>query len=320
MNVLISIIVPVYNSKEYINKCLDSILNQSYENFEVILINDGSTDNSLLILEEYETNDKRIKVFSIDNAGQGNARNVGLTKSSGEYIAYIDSDDHIEQNYLELLVSKAKSNSSDLIVCKYNRIFEKKSNFFERNFDYSFEFYEERTVVLDELPSLILSVPNSPWGKLFKTDFLVKNKIEFPVGLKYEDATFTQKVLSCNPKIDLINNFGYNYIIREGSLMTSYKSVEDMFVVAEMILQNYKDKNLYEKYFEEINYYIFNHVALGQLYRGLKNSPFKNIELFEEVKRFLRNNNINLKNNKYLANQSLLVKFIAQMICASKGV
>lgn len=120
-NELISIIVPIYNTEKYLRQCLDSILNQTYTNFEVLLVNDGSTDSSGMICQEYVENDSRFRYFEKDNGGVASARNLGLERSSGAYITFIDSDDWVEQNYLEVLYTALKENDTDVAISTYKR-------------------------------------------------------------------------------------------------------------------------------------------------------------------------------------------------------
>ena len=117
-NIKVSVIVPVFNVESYLNESLDSILNQTLKDIEIICINDGSTDNSLDILETYSKKDKRIKIISKENEGQGVARNVGLDNAQGEYISFVDSDDFIKRDMLEKLYNKAENNDLDLVMCK----------------------------------------------------------------------------------------------------------------------------------------------------------------------------------------------------------
>ncbi len=117
-NKTVSVIVPVYNTEKYLKNCLDSIINQTYKDIEIILINDGSKDNSLSVLQEYEAVEKRIKVFSQENSGVSSARNKGIDLSSGEYILFIDSDDYLEPNMVEVLVNNLEDTKADISCCQ----------------------------------------------------------------------------------------------------------------------------------------------------------------------------------------------------------
>ena len=119
-NKLISLIIPVYNTEKYLRQCLDCVVNQTYKNLEIIIINDGSTDNSLNIINEYANNDKRIKVLDIPNSGGGNARNKGLDIATGDYIGFVDSDDTLELEMYEILLSYTLKNDVDMCICNYS--------------------------------------------------------------------------------------------------------------------------------------------------------------------------------------------------------
>ena len=122
MGDLISVIVPVYNVEKYIKKCLDSIIYQTYKNIEIILVDDGSTDNSGIICDVYKERDKRIKVIHKKNNGVSAARNTGIENANGKWISFVDSDDWIDKNYFEILISKIYNNDIDCILCCYNRV------------------------------------------------------------------------------------------------------------------------------------------------------------------------------------------------------
>ena len=126
MEDLISVIVPIYNVEKYINRCIDSIIEQTYTNLEIILVDDGSTDNSGSICDEYAKKDNRIKVIHKENGGVSSARNVGLDTAIGQYITFVDSDDYIEKKYCEILLKTLKKQKADCVACGYNRIYKNK--------------------------------------------------------------------------------------------------------------------------------------------------------------------------------------------------
>lgn len=123
--VKISVIVPVYNSGKYLDMCIDSLVNQTIKSYEIIIINDGSTDNSLDIINKYKKNNSMIKVISTKNNGIGTARNIGLNNSSGKYVAFVDSDDYVACDFLEKVYKKAISSKADVVVCNMYRVINK---------------------------------------------------------------------------------------------------------------------------------------------------------------------------------------------------
>ena len=195
MTDLITIIVPIYNVEKYINKCIDSILSQTYSNIEIILVDDGSPDNCGIICDQYASMDNRIKIIHKLNGGLSDARNVGLDIATGKYVTFIDSDDYIESTYVECLYNLLKKYNADMSICEFNIITEDGKVInrpLNNKTDLLLEQKKAIEILLKQKP-----YSNSVSGKLFKTsDF---NDIRFPVGKLYEDVLTTYKLfLKCN--------------------------------------------------------------------------------------------------------------------------
>lgn len=240
MNPKISIIVPVYKVEQYIHKCVDSILAQTFTDFELILVDDGSPDNCGEICDEYAVNDNRIKVIHKENGGLASARNAGLDIVKGDYIGFVDSDDWIEKDMYELLYNMCIKNNCDIASCT------------------SKIYYSDKIVITGTHP-LIIHDRNEAmktmlegelydevvWTKLFKRSLL--KDIKFPVGMTYEDTAFTYKVIHRSEKVCCIGKPKYNYIKRDNSMMD--KAVKDIKIDAvliydemcEFINQHYKE-------------------------------------------------------------------------------
>ena len=241
---LISVIVPVYNIEKYLPRCIDSILNQTYKNWEAIFINDGSTDNSLKILEEYKKRDKRIKIIDKKNAGSGAARNDGIENSKGEYIAFLDSDDWYEKNFLEKLYNNLIENNSDVSMCNPKMTYDN----IEKNSKINTYFF--KNVELDKTPEKILGILAMPvvWNKLYKKDIIVKNKIRFPNYSFCEDVEFLYKTFLYVNKVSKIEDDLYNYYQRKNSATKKIKeeAIEQVYKVLEnierYIKNNFSDK------------------------------------------------------------------------------
>lgn len=220
---LISIIVPVYNVEQYLKRCIDSLLAQTYSNFELLLINDGSTDNSPFICQEYVQQDSRIRLIHQENAGPSAARNKGIATAKGDYLTFIDSDDFVEADYLETLHTAAVSNQSDIAACNFNSFNEDRKSFL---FSITSEMYFEKTYSVEEW----LSLENSPRYNLFLAFTfsplkLFKRKlfedVYFPVGkLREDDATIYKLYLKAN-QITFINRGSYYYSQRGDGLSRS---------------------------------------------------------------------------------------------------
>ena len=172
----ISVIIPAYNSSKSINKCIDSIITQTYNNLEIIVLNDGSKDNTLDIIKNYEKTDKRIKIIDKENTGVANTRNKGINVSSGEYLMFIDSDDYIDKDYIENMYKEMIENNSDIVVsgmtsCKENGQIIKKISYKNKSENLKLEDIKEE--IINKLTFC------SACKTLFKKELILKNKILF---------------------------------------------------------------------------------------------------------------------------------------------
>ena len=217
MDIKISVIVPVYNVEKYLPKCLESIINQSFKDIEIICVNDGSTDSCLNILKSYQKKDKRIVILEQENQGVASSRNNGLNLAKGEYIYFVDSDDWLDENLLTKVYKNIIENDTDIV-----------------SFD-CYNVYEASVVVNRRIPAFLKKYKNevfnfndfkdvayqncTAWSKVYKKDFLLKNNLKFPDGCRFsEDAIFWFDVLAANPKISLLNECLYYYRKRQDSL------------------------------------------------------------------------------------------------------
>lgn len=215
----ITIIVPVYNVEHYLDKCLDSLINQTYKNLEIIVINDGSTDNSGIICQEYAQKDNRIVYIEKENGGQSEARNMGLDRMTGSYVTFVDSDDWIELDYVEILYKKITEYQADIAVGNYYSFNETEGMYYFHIFGDSYheKVYDnvsifENLYESQEMKSFALI---SVWGKLYKAD-LVKH-LRFDIGKLGEDGYLNQKIYLLAEKTIYLNKGLYAYRQREGS-------------------------------------------------------------------------------------------------------
>jgi len=216
---LISVIIPVYNCEKYIAICINSILCQSYRNFELIVINDGSSDKSLEIINSF--NDKRISVINKKNEGVSKARNIGIDLSSGDYLYFVDSDDYLDINILNSFVDILNKYNPDLIMCGfYSEVGNEKPDIFnykEKYYGTKREFKKDIVSLYDK--HLLYNV----WNKLFKKQLIIDNNLEFENIYYVEDNLFCQNYLKCCNSFYNINNCLYHYIReRENSITTGY--------------------------------------------------------------------------------------------------
>lgn len=217
----VSIIVPVYNTEKYLRRCIDSILTQTYQNFELLLIDDGSKDSSGAICDEYARNDERIRVIHRANSGVSVTRNIGIQEAKGDYISFVDSDDYIAVNMIETLVVRANKYYSDIVMCKY--FIEKTGKTSCVSMDYD-EVYDGADRVKNGLLYLYYTDYHSGlyslWNKLIKKSVYSTNNILFDSSLKRgEDAWFIFQCLKHCKRVDFIPEAYYYYYQNESSVM-----------------------------------------------------------------------------------------------------
>ena len=216
-NELISVIIPAYNVEKYIEKCVDSITNQTYKNLEIILVDDGSTDNTGRLCDCFAKNDQRIKVIHKQNGGLSDARNFGIDIAKGKYILLIDSDDYVDSIIVEFLYNDLKNNNADISTCLAQDFLENSKIKLKEN-GKNFNSVLGTESALENLMYL-KNVTVSAWGKLYKKELF--NNIRYPKGKLYEDLPTTYRLFS-NAKIVSMNTKKlYYYLIRKGSIMNS---------------------------------------------------------------------------------------------------
>ena len=208
--VQVSVIVPVYNSAQYLSECLESVLSQSFKDFEAICINDGSTDNSLEILKQFQNKDPRIKIIDQENQGVSAARNAGLELATGKYVGFVDSDDTIQKNFFEKLFQKAEESGADAVYSKLS---------VTRNFGGFAGVIESQQIVQKLLPDFFMRDNlHSVCTKLFRLDMIRNNQIRFSIGTQHgEDAQFNIEFLMQAQRISFLDYCGYHYREVEGS-------------------------------------------------------------------------------------------------------
>ena len=239
--VLVSVVIPMYNVEEYIEDCLISLKEQTYKNIEILVINDGSTDNSLTIAKNIAKEDNRIKVYTKENGGLSSARNYALNKISGDYITFVDSDDYVSKNFIEKLLDMINKYSTDIAICGYSRLEDKRivhtlDNYYE-------ELLTTKKIIADmynNKDSKYISYITA-WGKLYKTSLF--EGISYP-SKKHEDEFITYRLYLKTNRICYVNEELYIYRIRSGSIMGSgfnlnYLDKMDMYEERIAVLKSY---------------------------------------------------------------------------------
>lgn len=258
----VSIIVPIYNVEMYIEKCLETLVNQTLKDIEIILVNDGSKDSSAEIAKKYlEKYPEKIIYLEKENGGLSDSRNYGLPHAKGEYIAFLDSDDYVEENMYEEMYELAKKEDSDMVQC----------NFY-------WEYPDKNKKKIGELKQysnkkeMLVKTRVEAWNKLIKREILVKNpEIRFPKGLRYEDVEFTYKLIPYVEKISILNKPFIHYIQRGNSISnTQNERTKEIFDVLDNVIKYYKEKNLYEEYKEQLEYVYVKTVLCRSLLRMVK--------------------------------------------------
>ena len=240
----ISVIVPVYNVEKYIDKCLKSLTQQTLQDIEIIIVNDGTLDKSVEIIEKYvKENPSKIKYYEKENGGLSSARNYGLEYATGDYIAFLDSDDYVETNMYEEMYNLAKKENADMVECDFIWEWDYGKKIFDKRREYKTK--EE----MMKKPRVVA------WNKIYKRKIINKYKIRFPEGLIYEDMEFFYKLLPHLNKISYINKYFVHYTQREDSITNKQtQKVEDIFKILDNIFDYYIDQKLYNKYEKELKY------------------------------------------------------------------
>ena len=229
---LISIIIPVYKVEKYLEKCIQSVINQTYENLQIILVDDGSPDNCGKICDEYAKKDHRIEVIHKSNGGLSDARNKGLEIAKGEYIGFVDSDDYIEADMYEVLYNLLKQYNADVSICNFYTVSQGKISI--KNADNGINEYN-RIEILKEI-LLDKNIQSYAWNKLYKKELF--DEIKYPIGKKYEDIGTTFYLLEKCNKVVVTGKSEYYYINRQDSIVNNVteSTITDYI---ELIIQRY---------------------------------------------------------------------------------
>ncbi len=247
----VSVVIPVYNVEKYLIRCLESVILQTYRNLEIILVDDGSTDNSGKICDEYAERDSRIKVIHKENGGLSDARNIGIKSASADYIAFIDSDDYVKNVYIQSLVEITLRYDVDIAICRY-------FNGKKKNFPLTIRHYRkvksfDSKVMLYNWHGKYKHVETIAWNKLYKKALFIDNQIYYPVGYFNEDVQTTHLLVDKAKKIALINDKLYYYYNREESIINtiSEKKLRDN-IYSQNVRLDYFYKCGYEMAYERL--------------------------------------------------------------------
>ena len=294
----VSIVVPAYNVEKYIEKCLESLVNQTLQDIEIIVVNDGSKDNTKQkILEFRDKYPNKVKYLEKENGGLSSARNFGIPHATGEYIAFLDSDDYVEKNMYGEMYNEAKKDNFDMVECDFIWEYPNKSK-------------EDHGVLANNKKELIVKNRVVAWNKLIKREILEKSKLEFPFGLRYEDVEFFYKLVPFLNKVSIVNKCFIHYVQRQNSIVNTQNSrTKEIFQVLDNVIDYYKKNGLYEEYKSELEYIYTRFLLCSSLKRMIKIKDKKErkdaiLETWKNLNEKFPNweNNIILKENKSLKN------------------
>ena len=307
----VSVIIPAYNIEKYIARCLTSLTKQTLKDIEIIVVNDGSTDNTLNVIREISSKDKRIKIIDKQNQGSIEARKSGMQIANGEYLLFVDGDDWLELDTIEKLYNNSKFNKSDIVL--YNGYFsfdnhKKKLNTFKSEINEN----SIKDLLLDNICAGLAF-------KMIKHEYIKLNNITFVNNISYaEDLATSISLFLFNPKISYVDEYLYNYYQREDSItkIVTDKTLE-VDVALKFIYTKLKEHDMYEIYKEEYEYMVYNHIMEYQLLEKY----YKYRNLGKKLQQQYKEYNININRNKYISHRiskySLSQKIRTKAYCKS---
>ena len=290
----VSVIVPVYNVEKYLDKCLKSLVNQTLKEIEIIVVNDGTKDKSQKIIDKYvKKYPKLVKSYIKENGGLSSARNYGLKYAKGEYIAFVDSDDYVEEDMYEKLYNKAIEKDFDMVVCNLKYIYDTKDVNAYSNIN-------KDILTKEEIKKSMINIYPSAWNKLFNKR-LFKNKVLFKEKVWYEDVEFLYRLYPYINSIGTVDDYLYNYVQRKGAITSTFD--ERLFHYIDNfngIVKFYKEKKFFDEYQKELEYCYVRYLYATFIKQA---SNFKDKKMYEkaveEAIKNVKENFPNYRKNKY---------------------
>lgn len=295
--VKVSVIVPIYNSEKYLKKCIDSLVSQTLDDMEFILINDGSTDGSDEIIKSY--NDSRIKYFKRTNHGIGATRNFGIDKANGEFIGFLDSDDYVEPYMYLKMYNECVNKNLDIVICDH----------YIENGDNKdiLKFIDFGVTSLNDSPNLLLDINLAPWNKIYSKK-IFSSDTYYPTGVKYEDTPWVALMFSRAERIGKLNEPLYHYIVHDNSQTTVIDDrVFDIFKITDLLLKDLGNNENIKSSVDDLIIYLITKYTISQRYLKSK----KNRDKFIDYAFVYLNKNIsNFKKSNYFKRRNKLKGFI----------
>lgn len=320
----ISVIVPVYNAEKKLTRCINSILNQTFDNFELILIDDGSTDNSGKICDEFAVKDSRIQVFHSQNQGVSSARNSGIKRAKGEYIAFVDSDDYVYPSFLKIMLEKALSLNADFVMSSYVLCSNDKTEPQYHHFKNDVLTGEKQ--ITEKIIKRVIYVKDttglfSPWGKFFKRSIINEYYLCMDKDMSFgEDMLFVLSYIDKCKKIAFVNDPLYYYEQDKNGLFNRYRSsflydIMKCYKNLKFRADNLSETDAYLPISVKYRYYIERHIKAGIKLEKHKfkfiYDVYKNGDVRDVFKNINKNRKTLLKNQSWVAYELRLPKLIA---------
>ncbi len=319
----VSIIIPVYNVEKYLKQCLDSAINQTLKDIEIICINDGSTDNSLKILNEYAQKDNRIKIINLKkNVGLGKARNIAFEYVTSPYVMYLDSDDWYELNACESAYNQISKNNNDMVLFRAYTYMDDTKTKEKRNEKFQvITKYENQSHIkyLDLKPLYLYSI--APWFKIYKTSFIKDNNLIFEEGIYYEDQPFWYKLILCNPDFSILNKHLIYYRQRANSIMKNPVFFIDSIYIKTKVFQLFKEYGN-PNYMNEFSIFCLK-TTIPRFKKLTENNFLLSIKFYNTYRKFLKMINYEIdiakfkKEFKYIDAQKILKYNLLQFLLSN---
>lgn len=304
----VSVIIPVYNVKDYLNKCFDSIANQSYKKIEILVVDDGSNDGSSKVCDEYANKDERIKAFHLENGGAAAARNFAIKKATGDYLFFVDADDYIELDTIEKMVNLTDNGQKDIVYCDYYKYFD----------DGTTEYVKLIPFELTDDKVHILAMPG-PVCKLIKKELFTDNNLYFLNDKCFEDNAIMPLVSAYAKSTEYLKEPKYYYLQREGSALNKKEynpKWEDIFEVLNYLYNGFVQTGKYDDFYDELEYIYIEYLLHAANLRFLDyEEGIKNITLVSNV---MKTKFPDWQNNKYYKMENIKYKIICNLFYKNK--
>lgn len=286
----VSVIVPVYNVEEYLSKCLVSLVKQELKEIEIIVINDGSPDDSQSIIDEYQKKFPNIKAYKKENSGLSDTRNMGIKYAKGEYIAFVDSDDSVTPDMYLKMYEKAKTEDFDIVTCDVKYVYSDHEDIIKTT------PYKDTS----NIKELFIDFYPAVCTKLFKRELLVNNNMLFKSGVWYEDVEFMYRLLPYVKNVGVIHEPFYEYLQREKSITSTISpKVYDYIHNMNGIVEYYKEKNLFDSYKKELEYAYVRYVYATFIKTCLGYDREEYLKAVDEAIKNVNEHFPNYRKNKY---------------------